>query len=79
MYRGNITFPVLLIVTILMLASGGRACTSLQKNARLHENLSLQFRADAFSMDNTPTFAPPNTVFGSLTFGVVSAMQNQPT
>lgn len=52
--------------------------TSLQKNARLHENLHLQLRVDAFNMDNTPTFAPPNTAFGSADFGVVSAQQNLP-
>lgn len=52
--------------------------TSLQKNERLHDQLHLQFRVDAFNMDNTPTFAPPNTTYGSAEFGVVSAQQNQP-
>jgi hypothetical protein len=52
--------------------------TSLQKDSRLHENLHLQLRIDAFNMDNTPTFAPPDTSFGDPTFGVVSAQQNLP-
>ena len=51
---------------------------SLHKNTHLTEKLNLQFRADAFNMDNTPTFQPPNTSFGSSQFGVVSAQQNTP-
>lgn len=51
---------------------------SLQKNQPLHDKLNLQLRIDAFNMDNTPTFAPPNTSYGSSQFGVVSAQQNQP-
>ncbi len=51
---------------------------SLQKNSRLPGHLSLQLRIDAFNMDNTPTFAPPDTSFGDPTFGVVSAQQNLP-
>lgn len=51
---------------------------SLQKDEHLHNKLSMQLRVDAFNMDNTPTFAPPNTSYGSAQFGVVSAQQNQP-
>ncbi len=51
---------------------------SIHKNTHLSDKLTLQFRADAFNMDNTPTFQPPNTSFGSSTFGVVSAQQNAP-
>ena len=51
---------------------------SLHKDERLHDKLHLQLRVDAFNMDNTPTFAPPNTSYGSATFGVVSSQQNQP-
>ena len=51
---------------------------SLQKDTRLVRAATLQIRADAFNMDNTPTFAPPNTSYGSAQFGVVSAQQNTP-
>jgi hypothetical protein len=51
---------------------------SVHKNTHLTEKLNLQFRADAFNMDNTPTFQPPNTSFGSSQFGVVTAQQNAP-
>ena len=51
---------------------------SLIKDTRLKESLTLQFRAEALNLTNTPVFAPPNTVFGSPQFGVVSAQANQP-
>ena len=51
---------------------------SLHKSVELKGRLSLQLRADAFNMDNTPTFQPPNTSFGSKQFGTVSAQANQP-
>jgi hypothetical protein len=51
---------------------------SIHKNTRITERLNLQVRGDAFNMDNTPTFQPPNTSFGSAQFGVVTAQQNSP-
>lgn len=51
---------------------------SLHKDTHLTESMNLQLRVDAFNMDNTPTFAPPNTSYGSAQFGVVSAQQNAP-
>jgi len=51
---------------------------SLHKNTTLKERLSLQFRAEAFNLSNTPVFGPPNTSFGSPAFGAVSAQANQP-
>lgn len=51
---------------------------SLMKDTALTEKFKLQFRAEAFNLFNTPVFAPPGTTYGSATFGVVSAMQNQP-
>jgi outer membrane receptor protein involved in Fe transport len=51
---------------------------SLHKNTRLREHITLQFRAEAFNVSNTPVFGPPNVSFGSPTFGVVSNQSNQP-
>ncbi len=51
---------------------------SLHKSTHLTKKMDLEIRIDAFNMDNTPVFAPPNTSFGSSTFGVVSAQQNSP-
>ena len=51
---------------------------SLHKNTHLTDKLNLQLRADVFNMNNTPTFQPPNTSFGSAQFGVVTAQQNAP-
>jgi len=54
------------------------ADVALHKNTKLKERLSLQFRAEAFNLSNTPVFGPPNTSFGSPAFGAVSAQANQP-
>jgi hypothetical protein len=51
---------------------------SLIKDTRILEKLTLQFRAEAFNLTNTPIFAPPNTTFGSPAFGTVSSQANQP-
>ncbi|MDE3168236.1 MAG: hypothetical protein KGN36_20705, partial [Acidobacteriota bacterium] len=51
---------------------------SLIKDTKIREKLTLQFRAEAFNLTNTPIFAPPNTTFGSPAFGVVSSQANQP-
>jgi hypothetical protein len=37
------------------------------------EGMSLQFRAEAFNLTNTPAFSAPGASFGSSTFGVISS------
>ncbi len=51
---------------------------SLFKNIRLHELVSLQFRAEAFNAFNRVEFGLPNTAIGSPAAGTISAQVNQP-
>jgi len=51
---------------------------SMMKNFPIHEALSLQFRAEAFSITNTPNFGTPNAsigggMFSSGTFGSITS------
>jgi hypothetical protein len=48
---------------------------SLFKTFRIKEELSLQFRAEAFNFANTPWFGGPNLDVNSSAFGVVTASQ----
>lgn len=51
---------------------------SLFKNFRFGERSSLQLRAEAFNVTNTPTFDTPGRVLNSATFGVVTATAFNP-
>jgi len=53
----------------------GLADLSVFKSFVLHEDLRLQFRAEAFNAFNTPWFGAPNTTLGSAAFGTVSPSQ----
>jgi hypothetical protein len=55
-----------------------QADLSLHKSFALRDRLTLQLRGEAFNVSNTVVFAPPNTSFGSNSFGVVSSQANQP-
>jgi hypothetical protein len=48
------------------------------KNTKIHEQLSLQLRVEAFNLFNRVLFTPPNTVLNSGTTGVISSQFNLP-
>ena len=50
----------------------------LLKNTKFTERIGLQFRAEVFNVFNRVQFSPPNTQYGSSTFGQVTAQYNQP-
>ena len=49
---------------------------SLFKNFALVERMSLQFRAEAFNMTNTPGFSDPNQNFNAVAFGQITGTSN---
>ena len=51
---------------------------SLFKNFTVRERFRFQFRAEAFNLTNTPTFEIPNSTYGPLNFGQVTAQAFSP-
>jgi hypothetical protein len=51
---------------------------SLFKNFAIREKFRFQFRAEAFNLTNTPTFEIPNSTYGPLNFGQVTAQAFTP-
>ncbi|MBI3209743.1 MAG: TonB-dependent receptor [Candidatus Solibacter usitatus] len=51
---------------------------SLFKNVVLRERVTVQFRAEAFNLTNSPQFGRPNSNFNAAQFGVISAQANDP-
>jgi hypothetical protein len=51
---------------------------SILRSFPIKEKYRIQFRAEAFNLNNTPAFATPGTTLNSTTFGVVTATRNRP-
>jgi Carboxypeptidase regulatory-like domain len=51
---------------------------SFSKEFAIHEGMKLQVRGEFFNFTNTPRFAPPNTSFGSNSFGMVTSTLGSP-
>ncbi len=51
---------------------------SIGKTTRIHEDINLVFRAEAFNVTNRVQFADPGLTFGTATFGVLTSQANQP-
>ncbi len=49
---------------------------SLFKNFAIVERVSLQFRAEAFNLTNTPSFSDPNQAFNNNLFGQINGTSN---
>ena len=52
--------------------------SSFSKKWPIGERKNLEFRTEFFNLTNSSTFDPPNTLFGTSTFGAVSTTTRQP-
>jgi hypothetical protein len=46
------------------------------RNFKFAERWTLQFRANAFNLTNTPSFANPSSTVGSSSFGQISSLSS---
>jgi hypothetical protein len=51
---------------------------SFSKEFAIREGMRLQLRGEFFNFTNTPRFAPPDTLFGDSTFGMVTSTLGSP-
>jgi len=51
---------------------------SFSKEFAIREGMRLQLRGEFFNFTNTPRFAPPGTLFGDSTFGMVTSTLGSP-
>jgi hypothetical protein len=51
---------------------------SVRREFPIRERVRLAFQADAFNVNNAVHFAAPGTGIDSASFGIFSAMSNQP-
>jgi hypothetical protein len=51
---------------------------SLTKYTPIHDNLNLEFRAQAFNLTNTPSFNNPASDIGSSGFGIITSTAGNP-
>jgi hypothetical protein len=51
---------------------------ALSKNTAITERMRLRFETEFFNIANRTQFAPPNTQLGNPSFGIVTAVRNQP-
>jgi hypothetical protein len=51
---------------------------SLIKNIRLYEDVSLEFRGEAFNVLNKAAFSMPNTTVGNASLGYITSTSNSP-
>jgi hypothetical protein len=70
------TFP--LYISGLRADNYNKCDLSLQKNTKIRETVSVQFRAEFLNAFNHPTFSGPNTSPTSTAFGMVSGEDSYP-
>jgi len=51
---------------------------SLFRNFPIRERTTIQFRAEAFNLTNTPVFGQPNSILNAPNFGIINSTRNSP-